>query len=210
MLSHRSGRKPDDFRRSAGWLFGGAAAFAAAELTAGLLIGRFFEWGRAEALLFFAFRPWLLLVAALLMARFGWRRRLAFYLGALVAAGLCESLLLLALGGEPWVEMLRGWSAGMMMVVAFDLLVQLGRRSGGRIGQAVATLLSVLILVVPGAMRPYEALALGRTGSRPVATRPPLLLMTGLPLVWGETGPFDRTARGVRPGCTRVRIVGSE
>ena len=195
MLSHRSGRKPDDFRRSAGWLFGGAAAFAAAELTAGLLIGRFFEWGRAEALLFFAFRPWLLLVAALLMARFGWRRRLAFYLGALVAAGLCESLLLLALGGEPWVEMLRGWSAGMMMVVAFDLLVQLGRRSGGRIGQAVATLLSVLILVVPGAMRPYEALALGRTGSRPVATRPPLLLMTGLPLVWGETGPFDRQSR---------------
>ena len=171
------------------------AVFAAAELTAGLLIGRFFEWGRAEALLFFAFRPWLLLVAALLVARFGWRRRLAFYVAALAAAGLCESLLLLALGGEPWVEMLRGWVAGSMMAAAFDVLVQLGRRLGGRVGQAIATGLAVLILVVPGGTQPYEALALGRTGSRPAATRPPLLLMTGLPLVWGETGPFDPQSR---------------
>ena len=165
------------------------------ELAAGLLIGRFFEWGRAEALLFFAFRPWLLLVAALLVAGFGWRNRLTFYAAALAVAGLGESLLLLALGGDPWIEMLRGWAAGSMAAAAVDLLVQLGRRLGGRIGQAIATAIAVLVLVVPGGMRPYEALALGRTGSRPAAQRPSLLLMTGLPLVWGETGPFDPQSR---------------
>ena len=176
-------------------LLAGAAAFAAAELAAGLLIGRLFEWGRAEALLFFAFRPWLLIVAALLVARFGWRRRLTFYVAALAVAGLCESLLLLELGGDPWAEMLRGWAAGAMAAAVIDLLVQLGRRLGGRIGQAVATGFAVLVLIVPGGTRPYEAVALGRTGSNPAVQKPPLLLMTTLPIVWGETGPFDPQSR---------------
>lgn len=177
------------------WLLAGAAAFAAAELAAGLLIGRFFAWGRAEALLFLAFRPWLLLAAALAAARLRPRSRILFYALALLVAGLSESLLLAALGGDPWLEMLRGWAAGALVLLLFDGLVQLGRRIRGRAGQAAAAALGVGLLLLPGALSPYEALVLGPTGGRPAAERPALLLMTGLPIVWGETGPFDPASR---------------
>jgi hypothetical protein len=176
-------------------LLAGAAAFAAAELAAGLLIGGFFDWGRAEPLLFFAFRPWLLLIAALAAARFGWRSRLALYAVSLAGAGLSESLLIAGMGGEPWRDMVRGWGAGALAALAFDLLVQLGRRLGGRVGQSAAAAAGVLALVVPGATRPYEAVALGDTRSRPAASKPELLLMTGLPIIWGEAGPFDPGSR---------------
>ncbi|HWT12452.1 MAG TPA: hypothetical protein VN231_06840 [Allosphingosinicella sp.] len=177
------------------WLLAGAAAYASAELGSGLLLGRFFDWGRAEALLFFAFRPWLLVAAALLVRRFDSGSRAACYALALLTAGLSESLLLVAMGGAPWPEMLRGWAAGGALVLGADLLFQLGRRSGHRAGTPVAALLAALMLLVPGALRPYEALALGPTASRPVAARPSLLLMTGLPILWGETGPFDPASR---------------
>lgn len=177
------------------WPAAAAAAFAAAELAAGLIVGRFFDWGRSEALLFFAFRPWLLLGFALLVARAHWRARLAFYLLALALAGLSESLLLLSLGGEPWSEMLRGWAAGAGAALVLDLLVQLGGRLGGRIGRAAAAGLAALLLVLPGALRPYEAIVLGSARPRPSAEKPALLLMTGLPLVWGQAGPFDPASR---------------
>ena len=178
-----------------GRLFLLAAAFAAAELAAGLLIGGFFAWGRAEALLFFAFSPWLLLVLALIVAHRGWRARASAYLLALAVAGAAEALLVLALGGEPWIETVRGWTAGALIVGLFDLLIQLGRRVGGRIGQSAAALAAVLLLVVPGALRPYESLALGPTAPREAEAKPPLLLMTGLPIVWGEAGPLDPAGR---------------
>lgn len=177
------------------WLLAGAAAFAAAELAAGLLIGRFFDWGRAEALLFLAFRPPLLLAVVLLAARYGGRSRVALYGLALLAAGLGESLLLAALAGAPWLEMLRGWAAGAGLVLMLDLAIQVGRRIRGRAGQAAAAALAALLLFLPGALAPYEALVLGPTGARPSAARPVLLLMTGLPIVWGETGPFDPASR---------------
>ena len=176
-------------------LIAGAALFAAAEIAAGLLVGGFFAWGRAEALLFFAFRPWCLLAAALLIPRFGWRDRLAFYLLALAVAGIAESLLLAALGGDPWIEMLRGWAAGALAALVIDGLVQLGRRFGARLGQAVAAVLVLALLLVPGGQRPYEAIALGPTGHRTAALKPRLLLVSALPLVWGETGPFDPSSR---------------
>ena len=176
-------------------LIAGAAAFAAAELAFGLAVLNFFEWGRAEALLFFALRPWLLLIGAWCVARFGWRRRLAFYALALGLAGLGESLLLLPLGGDPWIEMLRGWAAGALAAALIDALLQLGWRLWRRAGQGLAAALVVVLLLLPGGQGPYEALALGPTGSRPVAHKPPLLLMSALPLVWGETGPFDPESR---------------
>src|SRR5687768_6814136 len=76
----------------------GAACFAAAELLVTLGLGRFFEWGRAEALLFFAFRPWLLLIAAAAVGGCAWRHRLLFYALALLLAGVAETLFLLSLG----------------------------------------------------------------------------------------------------------------
>jgi hypothetical protein len=178
----------------AGRLLAAAGLYAGLEIGAALTLGGFFAWGRAEALLFLAFRPWLLLGAAVLVAGWPWPRRLAFYLLALATAGLAESLFLTALGGRPWLEMVRGWGAALALVAAVDLLVQLGRRLGGAIGRwaAAAVLLAMLLL---GGQRPYEALAIGPSGPRAVEERPPLLLMTGLPLIWGETGPFDPQSR---------------
>ena len=176
-------------------LLAGAAAYAAAELGAALVLAGFFPWGRAEALLFFAFRPWLLLGAAALMAGWGWRRRAAFYLLALAAAGLAESLFLTALGGRPWLEMRRGWAAGLALALALDLMVQLGRRLGGRAGRWAAAALAALVMLLPGGLRPYESLAIGPVEPAAAAALPPLVMMTGLPLVWGENGAFDPSSR---------------
>lgn len=172
-----------------------AVGFAAAELGAALLIGRLFDWGRAEGLMFLAFRPWWLFMLALALARSRRRERLATYMLALLVAGLSESLLLLSLGGNPWVEMIRGWAAGAALAAAFDLLVQGGRRLAGGWGQLAAAAAGAALLVLPGALRPYEMLALGSTAAAEAADKPPLLLMTGLPLVWGEGGAFDPSSR---------------
>lgn len=160
----------------------------------GVIVGGIFGWPRAEALLFFFFRPWLMLVAALTLARWRRRARALFYAVALGVAGLSESLLLLSLGGDPWLEMVRGWAAGALAAFVIDMIVQLGTRRGC-FGQLAAASIVALLLLVPGAQRPYEALALGPTGSRAAAERPPLLLMSALPLVWGERGPFDPESR---------------
>lgn len=181
-------------RNSPAWLAAGAAFYVAAELGAAFALG-FFAWGRAEALLFLAVRPWLLLIAALLVAGRPWRGRAGLYALALALAGLSESLLLLGLGGDPWSEMLRGWAGGALIAAVIDLLVQAGRRLDGRYGRSAAALLTILLFVLPGAMRPYEAVVMGPTGPRPAAEKPRLLLMTGLPIVWGEAGPFDPASR---------------
>jgi hypothetical protein len=176
-------------------LLAGAAFFAAAELAAGLLIGRFFVAGKAEALLFFAFRPWLLLAAAALVARLPTARRAIFYSAALALASLCETVLLLALGGGSlWSEMLRGLAAGAGLAAVADLVLQLGRRLGRRAGQAAAIGALALLFVVPQGLRPYEALLLGGAASE-AETKPEVLLMTALPIVWGEGGAFDPASR---------------
>ena len=160
------------------------------EIAAGLLVGGFFVWGRAEALIFFLFRPWLLLLAALGLAPWRWLSRFIFYVLALGLAGVSESLLLIGLGGEPWIEMLRGWAAGALGAAVIDFIIQLGFRRGC-LGQTLATALVLLLLLVPGGQLVYEAIAIGPSAARPQTERPPLLLMSGLPLVWGEGGPFD-------------------
>ena len=175
----------------------GAAAFAVAELAAGLLAGGYFAggWERAEALLFLAFRPWLLLAAAVAVAAWRPPSRFALYGLALLIAGAGESLLLLRLGGEPWIEMLRGWAAGAALLVPFELAIQSGRRVGGPKGRWTAAVLLALLMLVPGAQRPYERIALGPTAAAPAAERPPLVAMTSLPLVWGVGGAFDPDSR---------------
>lgn len=167
-----------------------AASFAASELAAGLLLGQFFALGRAEAPIFFLFRPWLLLAAALAVAAWRGRRRLLFYGAALGLAAASETGLLLGLGAQaPWAEALRGLAGGVAAAAVADLLVQGGRRWRPRLGAAFAALLFALAFAAGGA-RGYESLVLG--GAKPAAAvRPPLLLMTALPIVWGEGGAFD-------------------
>lgn len=172
-----------------------AAAYAAAEILAAVLIGGFFEWGRAEALLFFALRPWLLLAAAVLAQRFGWRIRYGFYAGALLIGGSSECLFLTGLGASnPWPEAARGIAAGVVLAALFDAVLQLGGRLAGRAGRSLATGVLVILLLVPDALRPYEAIVAGG-GEGPVAGEPDLMLMSALPLIWGEKGPFDRGSK---------------
>lgn len=168
-----------------------AALFAAAELAAGLLLGQFFALGRAEAPIFFLFRPWLLLAGALAVAAWQGRRRLLFYGAALGLAAASETGLLLGLGAQgPWAEALRGLAGGAAAAAVADLLVQGGRRWRPRLGAALGALLFGLAFAAGGA-RGYEAVVLGGGAPRPAADRPPLLLMTSLPIVWGEGGAFD-------------------
>ncbi|MEA1015692.1 Gldg family protein [Sphingosinicella sp. LY1275] len=173
----------------------GAACFAAAELLVTLALGRFFDWGRAEALLFFAFRPWLLLMAAAAVGGWPWRRRLFFYTLALVLAAVGESLFLLSLGAtEPWAEMLRGLAGGALLALAFDLVIQALLRLS-RWGRWVGAAMIGALLLVPGSLQPYESLVLAETARRPDPARPELMLMTALPIVWGEGGAFDPSSR---------------
>jgi hypothetical protein len=181
--------------RTAGAVLAAAAAYAAAELVLAYAVGRFAVWGRAEALLFYAFRPWLLVVAAALAARAGWRGRFAFYASCLALAGLAETILLLSLGAtDPWRGMLLGLAAGAGLAVAADLVVQLARRLIPRAGAAAGAVL-LLALFAAGALRPYEAVVLRPTRTAEAVERPALLLMTALPLVWGEGGAFDPASR---------------
>lgn len=176
-------------------MLGGAACFAAAELLVTLALGRFFDWGRAEALLFFAYRPWLLLVAVAAVAHWPWRRRVLFLVLALILAGAGESLFLLGLGAaQPWTEMMRGLAAGALLALAFDLVVQLSRclsRWGRWIGAAAIGAL----LLLPGSLRPYESLLMAQDARPPDPARPELMLMTALPIIWGEGGAFDPASR---------------
>lgn len=172
-----------------------AAIFASAELAAGLLIGRFFDWGRAETLLFLAFRPWLLIGAAAWAARHSTRSRVIFYALALLLAVTSETLLLLGLGAaEPWSQAGRGLVAGIAVVAVAGFVIGVARRFiGPRAVLPVAVALAAM-LVIPGAMRGHDAIILGGSISQP-ADKPDLLLMTALPIIWGEGGAFDPAAR---------------
>ncbi len=172
-----------------------ACLFAGVEFAAALVLGRFLDLGRAEPLLFFAFRPWILFSAALAVLRWGARDRATFYLALLLIAYLSENLFLLALGAtDPWSSGLRGLLAGAALVALFDLVLSLGRR-GRRIGLAAGSLAILAVLTIPGALRPYEALLLPSTERLGPPKRPGLMLFTGLPIIWGEAGAFDPQSR---------------
>jgi hypothetical protein len=175
----------------------GAAAYAAAEVLLAVWPGGFLAWGRAEALLFLAFRPFLLLFAAAAAGGLPWRRRWLFYALALLAVGIAETALLVMLGAaSPWGELVRGTIAGAAIAVAADAAVQGGRRLvGAAAGTAAAVLLAGILLSIPGAMRPYEAAVLGLERRTQKGPLPPLALMTALPIVWGEGGAFDPRSR---------------
>lgn len=186
---------PDSRARPAALPLLGAAAFAASEGAAGL-IGGFFALGRAETLLFLVFRPWLLLLAAVLVSGWSWRRRWLFYLLALLLAGLSESLFVQALGArQPWPEMLRGLAGGVAVALVADVAIQAGRRWRVRLGTLAAAAALAALLASGVALRPYEALVLGDTAPREASARPPLALMTSLPIVWGSGGAFDPESR---------------
>jgi hypothetical protein len=162
-----------------------------------LLVGRFFEWGRAENLLFLAFRPWLILAAVLLVAVRPWQERLLFYALALTLAAAVHAAFLSELGAtRPWAGAGRAMIASLAIVAIFDALVAVGRGWWGRKGMSAGAALAVVLLALPfGLGRIHEAIALGDEGEAPAAERPVLHLLTSLPIVWGEAGPFDPESR---------------
>ena len=183
-------------RRLLAALVAGAAAFALAELLLGVYAGGFPLTGRAETLMFLAFRPFLLLVAALLVARFPPATRIAAYALGIGLAGLNEALYMLRLGNpDPWPEMLRGIAASALLLLPIDLLLQLVRKRFARRGRILAGVALAALLLLPGVLRPYEAIVLPADRGAEPADKPPLLLMTALPLIWGEGGAFDPNSR---------------
>ena len=183
-----------------------ACLLSAAEFLATLSLGRFLDWGRAEPLLFLAFRPWTILAASIAVSSRPVGERAILYALMLLLAFVCESLFLLTLGGsDPWSGGALGLLAGSGLAMLFDLLIQLGRRFG-RVGLVAAALAASGLLILPGPLRPYEALVLGAAPRPARGPKPELMLFTALPIIWGETGPFDPDARP----ASSYRYLGQE
>jgi hypothetical protein len=173
-------------------LIGVAATLALAEI----LLGIFADpqpLRRAEAFPYLAVRPWLLALLALLLSRFGWQWRLFGYALFLAVAGASESGLLLRLGNPwPWDEMVRGWAGAVTILVPLDIAMLLSRRRLGRWGAAGVAVAIALALALPALLTPYRNFVAGPSESGPArGARPELLLMTSLPIIWGEKGAFD-------------------
>ena len=167
------------------------------ELAGGLRLNPLEDVGRAEALFFFIWRPWILILAAVAAGHWTLRRRILLYAATLAIAAAGETIMVLRLGAaEPWTEMLRGLAAGIAAAAIADFGVQLLRRWRPWLGSLAALLLLGGLFFVVSASRPYEALVIGPTAPREAsAPKPPLLLMTALPMVWGEGGAFDPNSR---------------
>ncbi|HEY0626244.1 MAG TPA: Gldg family protein [Allosphingosinicella sp.] len=175
------------------WMVALAALLAALEIAPLLLSGGYFEWGRAEALPFISFRAFVLLLGALIVAWRPVRQRAAFYLLLLVSAASSETLLVLALGADnPWPEMLRGLLFGALLAVLIDLVLQAGRRLWKSAPVPLAALIFASFLT-PFVIGPLSAIV--TPPPEPVKERPELMLMTALPIIWGEGGAFDPESR---------------
>ena len=159
-----------------------------AELGAGLIVGQFMERGRAEIGIFLLFRPWLLLLLALVAMRRPAAERWALYAAAILLAGASEALLVHLLGAPPAAgEAGRAALASLAMALLFDLVGMAAARFAGRFGMMLAGVAGIGLLAAPGPARLFERAALpGKPAG--AGDRPPLMLLTGLPLAWGEGG----------------------
>ncbi|PTQ11466.1 hypothetical protein CLG96_08450 [Sphingomonas oleivorans] len=162
--------------------------FALAELAVASMFGAFVARDRAEIALFVAFRPWLLAGLALVPSSRPWRLRWGIYAAALLLASAGEALLVRLLGGRwPLMEGARALAAALLLLVPFDLVAILFRRWLGKIGLPLAGFVLLALLALPGPLTLYAWLALPGERASP-SVRPPLGVLTGLPLLWGEGG----------------------
>lgn len=175
----------------AGW----AGAYAFAETLAGLLSIAIAGHDRADWTPFLACRPWLLAVAALLLAARPWRFRLAAMALGLAGAALGGALWLAAKGAGDAIAALRIFGAGILLLAAVELVLRLARWAGGRRWRLLAAALLLGLALLPGAVAAYERVALGPLDPPPPARRPPLHLLSGLPLIWSEGGVAETLGR---------------
>lgn len=182
-----------------------AAGFALAELAAGFALGQFMLRGRAEAGLFLLFRPWLLLVLAVWTMRWPAGERWACYLAAILLASGSEALLVGMLGADaPGVEMARAVLASAGAALLFDLVAQ-GAGRVWRHGRLLAGAAGLALLAIPGPFAIYERIAL-RAEPAEARAKPPLLLLTGLPLAWGEGGVAAALGGSAGPAAAYAAI----
>jgi hypothetical protein len=189
----RAARPPLPSRSGAAAPLALAAVLAWAELGGGIALNPLDGLARAESLFFILWRPWILILAALIAGHWPWPRRLLLYAATLALAGAGETILLLRLGAtDPWPELLRGLAVGAAAAVVADAAVQALRRWRPRLGSLAALLLLGGLLFLASGTRPYESLIVGPTAPREAAApKPRLVLMTALPIVWGPAGAFD-------------------
>ena len=175
----------------------GAAAFALAEILLGLFAGPFWSSHRAEAVALIPLRPWLLIALAAAVAARRWKLRLSVYAVALGLAGLAECLYLAGLGNpDPWLEMLRILGGSVVVLAVAEPILRFARLRLGRWGQAAAAVALAGLLFVPGVLKPYRAIvAPAVSANARGGPKPELVLMTALPIVWGEGDVFSLNVR---------------
>jgi hypothetical protein len=141
-------------------------------------------------------RPWLLGLFCLIAASRPLTERVGAVLLALGMATGAEALWVGLLGGsagEGW----RGLAAGLALALAFLILLRIARWAGGRGWRWLGAVLC-LGLLLAGVAR-FERLALPLAPKATRAERPDLLLLSGLPLMWSESGVAASLAGETRP-----------
>jgi len=177
-------------------LIGAATGLAAAELIVGWLVGGPQARLRAEAWPLLQVRPALLVLLAVLVSGWGGRWRLAAYLLFAATAGAAEASHLLRLGNHaPWAELGRGLALTALLLIPIDPALQMLRR---RVSRPVAILISCAVaatMMLAPVRDPVAGVVAASPGRGPAGPKPDLLLMTALPIIWGEKGAFDPQSR---------------
>ena len=159
-------------------------------------MGPFWSSGRAEAMPLVPFRPWLLIGLAAAFAARPWKIRVAAYAAALLAAGLSESLYLVGLGNpDPWPEMVRILGGSALVLAVADPVLRLARLRIGKLAQAAVAAALAALLFLPGVLKPYRAILAAPPAEEARGAKPELVLMTALPIIWGEGDVFSLNSR---------------
>ncbi|TVV72150.1 hypothetical protein [Sphingomonas solaris] len=182
-----------------------ASGFALAELIAGLTLGQFVARDRAEVAIFLAFRPWLLLGLAAWLHDRPAGVRWATYGAALLAASAGEAILAASLGGTGVsADAARAVLGGLGLAMLIEVPFAVARRVESRFARLLGLVLGAGVLLLPGPLRVYEAIAL-RPPPAPVGgPRPAVMLLTGLPILWGEGGVAGALASSPSLGARRL------
>lgn len=150
--------------------------------------------------IFLAFRPWLLVLLALAVMRQRVANRWRIYGSAILLASGAEALLVTMLGASAALdEAARAVAASAALAVLFDFAIIFFARMPGWRGLALGGIAGLALVVVPGPITLFEKIALHRERAEEDA-KPEMLLLTGLPLIWGEgDGPSDVLKGSIEP-----------
>jgi hypothetical protein len=114
--------------------------------------------------------------------------RWRLYLPSILLASAAEALLVHLLGAPAALtEAARGAVASGLLLLLLDAIAMLCARWPRWRGLAAAGIAGLALMLVPGPLALFERIAIPPEPG-PRTERPPVALLTGLPLVWGEGG----------------------